>query len=252
MPPKRNSPPRPARRGVANSLRHGGPSAPPPPVMTVPKAMPVLALVLVFYALRFIFEQFWFFGPAIAAAYCTAKVSDTVGTAIGATLCSAGAGAVGYFGSGPIAAFGTVMAMAVGFLGSLTIWLIIALTNHRILKERSGVVKFVASGAVSEIPIIGSLPVFEVTILLMYLFQIAKEKMALKKWKAEQKQLQLQERNQKIIKFQQERATQLEQAEQQEVENNEISEQKQIEQQESENKETNKEEEIPEDVRMAA
>ena len=223
-------------------------SSEPPPVMTLTKAAPVLAIVLVFYALRFLFEQFWFFGPALAAIYCTSTVNVALGTSITTGIagqavavgCSTVAAVAGAAISEATTAFGNVMAIAIGFLGSLTVWLTIMLTNPRILKERTTVVKFVASGAVSEIPIIGSLPAFEVTILLMYLFQIKKEKMALKKWQEEQKQLQLQERNQKMLEFKQTYASQQIEAENEE-QNQEILEFQQAQQ-----------EEIPEEVREAA
>lgn len=222
MPPKRNNPTRIARRGGANTQ--------PPPVMTWPKASPVLIIAVIFDALRIMFEQFWFFGPALAAAYCTAKVSGTVGT-IGETLCSAGAGAAGYFGSPAIIAFGAVMAIAVGLFGWMTIGLMLIMTNSRIFKENEGqALWFVGSLLLSATPIIGTIPGFIGATGKMYHTQIKKDKENLAKYEKEQAAQKAQERNQNILEFQQARATQLEQAEQQEAENKEI----------------------PEDVRMAA
>jgi len=215
MPPKRNNPPRPARRG--------GPSSPPPEVMTWPKAIPTLVFAVLFDALRFMFEQFWFFGPAIAAAYCTTKVSDAVGTAIGATLCSAGAGVAGYFGAPAIIAFGVVMAMAVGFSGWLVIGGWLMMTNARIFTENAGhSLWFVGSLILSEIPIVGSIPGFTGVTIKMYYTQIKKDKENMAKYEKEQATQQSQDQNQRNAELEQERTAQLEQAEQQEAENEEI------------------------------
>src|SRR5665647_1948180 len=96
----------------------------PPKAMTWGKAIPILILSLVFDAIRLLFEMFWFFGPAIAALYCTTKASDVVGAVVGGALCSVGAGAVGFLAAGPIAAFGVITAIAVGLLGWMTIGLL--------------------------------------------------------------------------------------------------------------------------------
>ena len=240
MPPKRNnphSPPRPARRGA--------PSSPPPKVMTWPKAIPALVFAVLFDALRFMFEQFWFFGPAIAAAYCTTKVSGVVGTSIGSTLCGAGATAIGTVGSPAIVAFGVVMAMAVGFSGWLIIGGWLMATNARIFTENTGhSLWFVGSLLISEIPIVGSIPGFTIIIIKMYHAQIKRDNENLAKYKKEQAVQQSQEQNQRNTELEQERTAQLEQSAQQEAVNNEMDEQEQTEQQESENEEVSYEQNI--------
>ena len=76
--------------------------------------MPVLVLCVIFDALRAFFSMFWFFGPALAALYCTSKVSGAIGETAGGLFCGTGAAVAGFYGFVPAAIFGTVMAMAVG------------------------------------------------------------------------------------------------------------------------------------------
>jgi hypothetical protein len=210
----------------------------PPPVMTWPKATPVLALSVIFDAIRFFFEQFWFFGPALAAIYCTGKAGEYVGSLWGLTAaaCPAAAGVAGYFASAPIATFGIVMAIAVGFLGWLTIGLILLMTNNRIFKENEGhALWFVGSLLISEIPIVGSIPGFTIIVFKMYRTQIKKDRELFKKYQKEQAAQQLQERNQRIAELTQAQAADNYYAQEQEVEDEEYAD-----------------EEIPEEVREAA
>jgi hypothetical protein len=165
------------------SNRRNKVSQKPPEAMTWKKATFVIIAAIVFDALRFMFEMFWFFGPALATLYCTAKGSNIVGTTLAATGCSAAAGTIGFFGTPIIATFGVVMAMATGFAGWLIIGTIILGTNKRVLTDNKA--WFVGSFMLSEIPFIGSLPVFTGTILKMYRSQIMREQAALKKWEAE-------------------------------------------------------------------
>jgi hypothetical protein len=179
-------------------------SATPPPVMTWTKTAPVLVVAFIFDVVRLVCEQLWFFGPALAAAYCTAKVSGavgtTVGTIVGGTLCSATAVAAGVVGAAAIEATGVIMAMAVGLFSWLVIGLWLVITNRRIFEENSGnLLWFVGGLFISELPIIGSLPAITTSVWRMYHTQIQKEKADLKKWEAEQKAQQAQEQQQQML-----------------------------------------------------
>lgn len=179
------------------------------------KAAPVLVVAGVFDALRFIFEQFWFFGPALAATYCTVAGADTTvgaaaGTKVVAAGCTAVSGVVGYFGAPAIAAFGVVMAIAIGLFGWMTVGLMLMMTNARIFKEHSGhTLWFVASLAISEIPIIGSVPALAGTMVKMYSAQIKKDKENVKKYEKEIAAAQQQEQNQQRAELMQAQAAQM-------------------------------------------
>lgn len=178
----------------------------PPEVMTWAKALPILAIGFVFDALRFLFEQFWFFGPALAAAYCAAKTSDVA--IIGGLLekaCVAGAATLGYFSGPELTVFGFVMAMAIGLLGWLTVGLALRMTNARIFKEHPGhFLWFIFSFGIAETPIIGAFPAFTSIILKMYYAQIKKDKESLRKYANENAAAQLQERRQRAAEHMQE------------------------------------------------
>ncbi|MBU6388778.1 hypothetical protein KGQ72_02815 [Patescibacteria group bacterium] len=166
----------------------------PPPVMTWRKASWVLALALIFDALRIVFEQFWFFGPALAALFCTIKVGDVVGTTIGGLACGAVSVAAGVAAAAAVETFGVVMAMAVGFAGWLVVGLIIIKTNGRILKENAGhALWFVGSLLVSEIPIVGTFPALTGVVVKMYATQIKKDRETLKKYQEQQQAEQVEE-----------------------------------------------------------
>lgn len=169
------------------------------------KASPVLAVCFVFDAVRFVFEQFWFFGPALAAVYCTANVGGVVstwsagllGTKTAAAVCGASATVVGSLGAPAIAAFGVVMAIAVGLFGWMTAGLMLMMTNARIFKENEGhALWFGFSLLISEVPIIGSLPALTGVTVKMYSTQIKKDKESLKKYEKETAAARLQEQNQ--------------------------------------------------------
>ncbi|MFA6414416.1 MAG: hypothetical protein WC217_01425 [Candidatus Paceibacterota bacterium] len=163
----------------------------PPPVMTWGKAAPALVVGALFDALRLLFEMFWFFGPALAALYCTVKGG---GGAIVAALCGTTAAAVGTVGVSAITAFGVIMAMAVGLFGWLVIGLYLMRTNSRIFKENA--LWFIGSLALSEMPLIGAVPAFTLTLWKMYSNQIRIEKAAFKKYEEEQKAAELKEQKQ--------------------------------------------------------
>jgi hypothetical protein len=172
--------------------------------MTWMGAFPILVIAGIFDLLRLFFEQFWFFGPALAAVYCTSKVSGVVGTTIGGLICTAGAGAVGYVGSGAIESFGVVMAMAVGLFGWMTVGLMLIMMNGRIFKENEyHSLWFAFSLLIGEVPIIGSFPALIVIIWKMYGTQIKKDEILMKKYWKETEEARLREQNQKIAEFQQ-------------------------------------------------
>lgn len=179
--------------------------------MTWTKALPILAISLIFDAVRLLFEMFWFFGPALAALYCTIQGS---GTAVGAfagvtavaTICGGVAGVAGFFGAGAIEAFGVIMAIAVGLLGWMTVGLILIMTNARIFKENAGhSLWFIGSLLISEVPIIGALPALTGTTLKMYHAQIKKDKKALVAYEKRHADEQLQERRQQAAELMQSR-----------------------------------------------
>ena len=127
MPQKRNSSPSQKRSEGASSA---------PQVMTWSRAAPALLIGALFDALRYLFLFFWFFGPAIIGLYCSTQAGGVA--VIGGLLtkgCVAGAAALGAGGFAIAAAFGTVMAIAVGFLGWLTVTFIIFATDRRAFGE---------------------------------------------------------------------------------------------------------------------
>lgn len=178
----------------------------PPQAMTWAKATPVLAVAVIFDALRFISGQFWFFGPAFAAVYCTAKASAVTGGGavaikVSGMFCGAAAGVAGSLGSPFFAAFGIVLAMTLGLMGWLTIVLWLLVTNARLLKEN--ISWFGGSLVLSEVPILGSLPALTTTVIKMYHTQIKNDKKALKKYATESAAAELQDRRQKAAELMQ-------------------------------------------------
>ncbi len=169
----------------------------PPEVMTWGKALPVLVIAAVFDALRFMFEWFIIFGPAIAAAYCTAKGSSYIGITASGVLCSTGAAVGGFFGAAFIGPFGMVMAIVTGFAGWLAVLIILLIFNGRIFKENA--LWFGVSLLISEMPFIGSIPAITIAVWRMHSHQIKIEKAALKKWEKENANAQLQERRQQQV-----------------------------------------------------
>lgn len=160
----------------------------PPPVMTWPKAAPVLGIAVLFDVLRTIFEWFFLFGPAFAAIAANAAVGGGIfGTVAGA----AAALFAGTIGAPAIEAFGVVMAMAVGLAGWMTIGLILALKNRHIFKANpANTIWYVAGLMVSEVPFVGTLPAFTVSMWRMYRAQIQRDQAALKAYQASQAALQ--------------------------------------------------------------
>lgn len=203
----------------------------PPPVMTWVKATPVLLTAGIFDATRVFFELFWFFGPVLGAVVCTASVNNFLGASVGgavgnvvATVCTVVAGTAGAYGVALTTSFGVIMSMVFGMFGFLTLGLWILMTNARIFKaEASGVVWFMGSFVLSEIPFIGAIPSFTITLFKLYRTQIRVEKAAFKQFQKEQAAKELQEhREQEAQLIQQAEAKQQEEIfEQQEREEGE-------------------------------
>lgn len=168
-----------------------------PPVMTWGKAAPVLTTAAIFYVLRLIFENFWLFGPALAAAYCTVKASAYVGTTIGGLACTAAGGLVGVVGAAPIMMFGMVMAMAVAFTGWLTVLFVILITNARIFREDHTAILWLSGGLMaSMIPFVGELPDILGAVWKVYHAQIKRDAKKLASAKRQVAAAQLQQRQQ--------------------------------------------------------
>src|SRR3989338_4424320 len=102
----------------------------PPEVMTWMGASPILAISIVSDALGFFFAMFWFFGPALAAAYCVAETTDVavIGGLL-STACAVVAAKTGVLLSASLTTFGTVMDMAIGLFGWLAVGLWLIRTN---------------------------------------------------------------------------------------------------------------------------
>lgn len=178
----------------------------PPQTMTWMRAAPVLILCVLFDALRAFFNLFWFFGPALAALYCTVEVSDAVGSLGGvvAGVCTAGAVTAGWLAFGAIEIFGVIMAMAVGLIGWLTIFFIQFINNAGIFKENFAmIIRIVLGLLLSEIPIINALPSLTVLNATMFHIQIKKGKEELKKWKEENAERQHREQQRQIAEQEQ-------------------------------------------------
>lgn len=202
MPPRNNSLPR-LRRSTASE---------PPEVMTWPKAMPVIIVALLFDLVRAFFDAFWFFGPALAALLCTTVVNNALGTTVSSILgvvvagaCTGVSASLGVATFGVTAAFGTLMAIAVGLFGWLVIGGWLMARNARIFKEN--ILWFVASLAVSEAPIINFVPAMTLVLWRMHSHQIKQEKAAYAKWEKENAAVIRQQQNQQAL-----RAAQLMQA----------------------------------------
>src|SRR3989338_1929296 len=89
----------------------------PPPAMTWGKAVPVLALCLVFDLLGLIFQFFWFFGPLLIGGVAGTWASGWVGSTMGTTVGTATVAVTGFFGGVALGIFGVIMAIVVGFAG---------------------------------------------------------------------------------------------------------------------------------------
>lgn len=169
----------------------------PPKTMTWKKAAPLLVGAGVLDALRYMFLFFWFFGPAMVGLYCAAKVGDVavIGGLL-ATGCAAGAAAIGVGGFTIAATFGTIMAIAVGFLGWLIVTSFIFMTDSRTFGENPSSMLWLFAGIGASVFVMA---------WGVYRAQIKIEKAALQKWQEEHAATQLQERQQQAAELMQAR-----------------------------------------------
>jgi len=147
-------------------------------------------VAILFDLTRLFFGSFWFFGPALGAALCTAGVDYATGIQVTgnagvlvASLCSAAAvGGEIYFGPALIA-FGTTMAFNVAVLGWLTVILWLLHRNPRIFMwntlEIAHALYFLWSIFICYIPIIGCAPIVSAVVYRAHKFQIKMEKRVL-------------------------------------------------------------------------
>jgi hypothetical protein len=127
----------------------------PPKVMTWAKALPELCLGGLADVLRYFFLCFWFFGaPAIEA-------------------------------------FGTIMAIAVGFAGWLIVTFVIVAKNRRVFAENPFSLLWLLAGIGASVSIMT---------WRIYRAQIKKDKVAYAKWKKAQSANQSQERQQQALR----------------------------------------------------
>lgn len=186
---------------------------PPPETMTWGKASPVFIVAGTFDILRLMCQQLWFFGPALAALYCANKVGDV--WVVGGLLtkaCVAGAAVAGAYSLPVLATLGTVLAIAVGFMGWLVVGLILVMSNRRLFSENSANIAWMGfSLLISEIPFVGTLPALSGTLFKMYRTQIHKEKAALAEYKKRAEEERVQERQRQSAELAQMRTVQMEQ-----------------------------------------
>lgn len=226
----------------------------PPEPMTWGKAAPYLVGAFIFDALRCMFVMFWFLGPALVGAYCAAKVGDVA--AVGgllATGCAAGAVALGIASAAAITAFGTVMAMAVGLLGWLTIGGLLVIRNPKIFTASSGNGLWFAAGLfVSEVPFLGALPAMTTSVAKLFKTQIKKERADMEKYEKEHAAELKQKREQQMAQVAQAQNARMAQIQQQEMAEQEAANDELFEQEQAANDESFTHEEIPEKVRRVA
>ena len=193
----------------------------PPKTMTWGQSSIVLVPAALFDLARAFFALFWFFGPALAAAYCSSKVSGWVGSLWGLTenVCVAGAAVAGVYVSAITIPFGVVMADAVGLAAFLVLGLLVVWTNARIFKSGPAVMLRLTGGlGISVIPIIGAIPAYSLVLWRLYAKQIEIEGAARKQWEKERAEdlvRQARERQQQAVQIMQMRDMQNSQALQQ-------------------------------------
>lgn len=208
------------------ALRSSSPE--PPAAMTWLKASPFLIVAVIFDATRLVFEQFWFFGPALATVVCTVKATGLIssitfgllGAKTAGLICSAAAVVAGAAAAGAIEIFGIVMAMAVGLFGWLSLMFALTAFNRRIFAANTtGVIWLVLSLGVSEIPLIGSIPMLTFALAKLFRTQIQKERRERRAFEAEQAALAEQQRAFQVAQFEQMRAAEMEEIEAEEAAN---------------------------------
>jgi hypothetical protein len=178
------------------------PSA-PPPMMTWPKAGPVLALAVLFDAIRIFFQFFWFFGPALAVGYCKVGIEN----AAASYACVGAASTVGYFGAPIFMYLGSIGAIIAAIAGWMVVGLVVVSTNFRILYVNARtLLHYVMGLGVSLIPFVGSLPTLSVTMWLQYSLQIAHDKEKYTQWQKQNAAQMARERNEWYTKVARARA----------------------------------------------
>lgn len=199
-PPRRSKVPvpyRPGGTGAASARRRLPDPGPRPKTMTWAKAIPVLAVCLVFDAVRFIFEWFILFGPAflgagagyLASGYL-AWLPGNAGPWLSGLVGAATAGASGYYGFSIFLALGEIMSVVIGIAGWITVLLILISLNRRVFRRDAKYFIWMLVGFVgTETPFLGSISWLTITVARLYYVQIKKEKGALRAWEAAQRQI---------------------------------------------------------------
>jgi len=102
--------------------------------------------------------------------------------------------------------FGTIMAMAIGLVGWMLVYLILVMGNLRIFKVGAGsVLTMTVSLAVGEMPLLNALPALTFATARLYRAQIKRERAELKEWEkthAAQLQQQREEQRQQLVQAQ--------------------------------------------------
>lgn len=169
-------------------------SAKAPEQATWGKAAPVLVVAGIFDVLRLFFEQFWFFGPLLSGATAAAYVNSKIGFG-GAAVGKVVAFFTGITGAAAFEVFGLVMAMAVGFTGWMIIGLYLLIKNPRIFSTgATSKLWFLFGLFVSELPVLGSIPMLTISLSRMYRTQIRKDKRAMQKYRAQEAQRETEQR----------------------------------------------------------
>ena len=182
-------------------------SKPAPDVITWSRATQVLAVAAIFDALRYFFLSSWFFGPALAAAYCAAKTSSALaawtagilGAKTAAAVCGSAGAAAGSLLSGPIILFGSIMAMAVGFLGWLTVTFIMFMKDRRVFEENPFTLLWMFEGLGASV---------FVMVWGIYRAQIKKDVVLLETYRKENAAAQLQEKRERSAELMRAQAAQ--------------------------------------------
>ena len=159
----------------------------PPPTMTWVKATPVIGVTIFFDALRIACNLLWALAPLIIGA----GTYSAVGGATGSETVAAGAGVfatwASLYGMPFFVALGTVLAMAVGLMGWLSLVFLLVLSNTRVLKEIfQNPTYFLLGLGTTQIPFLSMIPALTMTTVQLYRRQIKKEQAALASWRASQ------------------------------------------------------------------
>lgn len=178
----------------------------------------------VFDGLRFVCDWLFIFGPLLvgAGAGVLANVAAGGGTAghvAGVVAGVVGVGGTTFFGDEALAPLGEILGVVVGILGWLTVGLLLMISNPRIFKENAGHLLWtLLNFLVSELPLVGGLPLLTARVWTLYSAQIKKEKKALQDFKTNQVASIRSEQQQRAIQMMQTRVAQQLQLTQQEEE----------------------------------